>query len=204
MRDFDHGAVYYRVIGEDSGYLYRTGELEEMTHGHGRLVADCARYEFDGPDLIGKWLSLGRRVRRLRVPPTATVERNRPFSQGGCYTFSASEVELLDIIDYSQLMLEIEAACDDAFISLHRIELPPGFRFPKKAWLISLSDVLAVEPLLFPRQLSILRLFDSAICVGRLPNIVDELTANNCLFEGITRLPDARGERQIERCVFRG
>ncbi len=104
---FDHEQLYYRVIGDGGGYCYREGEREIMLSGEGVQVADYPKFEFDDIAKVGKWLQLGDRVRVLRVLPGAEVVTNRPMSQGGCMTYSADQVELLEIIGFDEFLTRL-------------------------------------------------------------------------------------------------
>lgn len=200
---FDHDGVYYRAVGEGvKDYGYRAGEPERMATGRGLVRAESPYFEFDPADRIGARLYLGRQVRRLRVPPDAVVARNVPMSQGGCYTFSADRVELLEIVEFAELMRELDRAGVEAgIVHLARHELPAGFRFPARSTGVILDGCLACDPLDFPAALAHLACWRSALRVGRLPARLDRFEAIQSVFEGL-RGPPAAASSQVEGCAF--
>lgn len=184
--EFDHDQVYYRVLGGPHPYYaYTKGEPEQMANGQGRLTSAEPVYQFELLEKIGNWLFLGDRVRRLRVPRSARVVKNRPMSQGGCYSFSADQVELLDIIDFATLMELLDASPDPArILNIERYEIPAGFAFPRGLEILILDRCLSVTPLAFPDGLHRLALWRCALAVDRWPANVELFEALECAFEG--------------------
>lgn len=183
---FDHSQIYYRVLGGPHPYYaYTEGEPEQMANGRGRLASAEPVYQFERLEKIGQWLFLGDRVRRLRVPRTARVIENRPMSQGGCYSFSADQVELLDELDFATLMKLLDASPSPArLLHIERYELPAGFAFPRGLSIVILDRCLSVTPLAFPDGLHRLALWGCALVVGRWPAAVESFEASKCVFEG--------------------
>jgi hypothetical protein len=201
--DFPGDDVFYRVLGGAPGYLYRPGEAEEMEGPPGSRTAAEPYFEFDPIEDIGRWLTLGHRVRRLRVPTDADVERNSPLSQGGCYRWSASKVELLDVIDIKELARQM--ALSGRQISsfyVERYEFGPTFSFPPKLQYLSIRECLATTPLVFPTVLYSLDVHDSALCVKSFPSEVKALALSRSLFEGTATLPSNCKVRHIDDCDF--
>lgn len=108
MDDFDHDALYYRILGAGDGYMFRTGEPAEIAGTP--KVHDRPFYEFDDLRTIGDWLHLGDRVLVLKIPRDAIVEENTPMSQGGCMAYSSSAVEPVGVLSFADLMRTYDAA----------------------------------------------------------------------------------------------
>lgn len=108
MDDFDHDALYYRILGTGDGYMFRTDEPAEIAANP--KVHDRPFYEFDDLRTIGDWLFLGDRVLVLKIPPDAIVEENTPMSQGGCMAYSSSAVEPVGVLSFADLMRTYDAA----------------------------------------------------------------------------------------------
>lgn len=108
MDDFDHDALYYRILGAGDGYIFRTDEPAEIAGTP--KIHDRPFYEFDDLRTIGGWLHLGDRVLVLKIPRDAIVEENSPMSQGGCMAYSTSTFERVGVITFAELMRTYDAA----------------------------------------------------------------------------------------------
>lgn len=200
------GPFYYRVIGDEkaSGYCYSQGEPAIMATGEGLCVASQPLFEFDELEWVGRWLHLGQKIRRLRIPPEAQVVRSRPMSQGGCYMWRADRVELLDILpDYAALMPVYDATQTTArVLNFQDYLFPSDFRFPKRVHILNLQNCLAVETLHLPDGLERLSIFDSALRIGRLPPVSGGISLWNCFFEGIAATDFKGDDVQMQGCSF--
>lgn len=203
---FDHERIYYRVVGDEkaSGYSYSRGEAAIMATGEGVVIASQPLFEFDDLERVGRWLHLGTSIRRLRIPTEAQVVRSRPMSQGGCYTYRADRVELLEILpDYVALMQAYDATQTTAHIlNFQGYTFPSNFQFPKRVRILTLQACLAVDTLHLPNGLERLSIFDSALRIGRVPPISGEISLWNSFFEGIAATVFMGTEVQIQGCSF--
>jgi hypothetical protein len=209
---FDYNAIYYRVVGTEgrSGYYYDDEEMQEMETSKGLLTAAHPKYEFDSIARIGSWLHLGRAVQQLRIPPTATVITNNPLSQGGCYTWSASSVELLGIISFAELMQSIEAAGvgNHATIVLEQYEFPKPFTFPRSLRSIVLDQCTLHTAIRYPQQLKRMSLsncrFENAQeIIKALPPVVEERwEINNQELAQIHLSLNTKGEVSLSDCYL--
>lgn len=200
---FDFDRIYYRVLGTRPGYIYNQDEPTIVAAGQGLVTAARPIFEFDDLDDVGRWLFLGDRVRRLRVPREATVVRNRPMSQGGCYTWSADRIELLEIVDIAGLMQEYRAAEVEPWV-LHiaAYEFPEGFRFPASVRRLIFTGCLACAPLGLPAAVEQLSVWGSALRIEALPPTLGSFEARDSLFEGLAGPPSSAASVDVEGCVF--
>lgn len=198
--------IYYRVLGDESAsnYIYSQGEPAIMATGEGLVVSSQPLFEFDELEWVGRWLHLGTHIRRLRIPPEAQVVRSRPMSQGGCYSYRADRVELLDILpDYIALMQAYDATqTTPQILNFQGYIFPSNFQFPKCVRMLNLQDCLAVDTLHLPDGLERLSIFDSALRIGRVPPVAGEISLWNCFFEGIAATAFKGTEVQIQGCAF--
>lgn len=200
--DFDFDRVYYRVIGTRPGYMYNQGEPEQIADGAGLVTHDRPYFEFESLAGVGTWMHLGARIRRLRIPRDAVVVRNRPYSQGGCYAWSADRVELLDTLDHAALIREmVDTGTEPHALDLEDLEIPADFRLPIAVGLLFIRDCLACEPLTLPERAYRLDIRDSALRVARFPTELEHFDAHDSLFEDVDGPPPARWSH-VERCTF--
>lgn len=52
---FDHERIYYRVVGDDKGYVYNHGEPAIIADGRGLVTAKEPYFEFDPLERVGRW-----------------------------------------------------------------------------------------------------------------------------------------------------
>ena len=200
---FDFDRTYYRVLGTRPGYIYNQDEPTIVATAQGLVTDARPIFEFDDLDDVGRWLFLGDRVRRLRVPREAMVVRNRPMSQGGCHTWSADRIELLEIVDIAGLMQEYRAAEVEPWVlHLDAYEFPAGFRFPTGVDFLLLEGCLACAPLELPARLERLSVSGSALRIDALPPTLAAFEARDSLFEGLAGPPSAAARVHVGRCVF--
>jgi len=200
--EFDHQQLYYRVIGpvtgDGTGYAYREGEAEIMLSGEGLQVADYPKFEFDDIAHVGKWLQLGSRVRVLRVPASAEVVANRPMSQGGCMTYSADRIELLEVIGFDELLARLTASGrTDAFIDLEQHRFGTSARLPAQCRRLSLYACSAESPLALPRKVEHLFMAECELSLAGIPEDVAELHVRDCILFGIDALPQGTRSHQV-------
>lgn len=202
-QSFDFDRAYYRVIGTRDGYIYNAGEDAVIASESGLVTHARPYFEFEDLKGVGSWLHLGDRVRRLRVPRGATVVINRPFSQGGCYTWSADRVELLDVLDRTALIQEMaEAGAEPSCLFLHEYEFPAGFRFPARVGTLILRGCLACEPLEFPASVFRLAIWGSLVRGGRFPREIELFEAIDSDFEDLEPPALDPSRVHVDGCTF--
>lgn len=197
--DFDHDALYYRVLGDGGDYVHRDREPEQIA---GDAPAhDHPFYEFDDLRRVGRWLFLGDRVLVLRVPPDAQVEENHPMSQGGCMAYSASRIEKLGVLSMAELMRTYDAAgLRPSTLHLAHQTFDDALTLPARGVEgLYLDHCRGHVDLSHVRET--LSLFRCDLEVQRLPGRLSTLRAVDCRFTGVADLPAAE-QRTVKNCTF--
>ena len=160
ISDFNYDTIYYRVIDRDpvnSTYHYDLEEMEIMTTGHGIVKLTTSQFEFDDINRVGRWLYLGKTIRRIKIPPESNVVLNTPFSQGGCYSYGSHCVELLDILtveDFLHLLVSHPQAEDvDLHIAYHHFSHPVAL--PRSLYSLNVTHC-TFSPVAWPADLQCL------------------------------------------------
>ncbi len=138
--NFDHDKVYYQVIQIRAGYEADAEATRIIAEESGFLHSDRPVFEFESLEGIGAWLFLGSSIRRLKIPRGAEVILNSPTGQGNCYRYSSDSVELLEIIDITELLNEMTALQDvQLILNIADYKIPDGFVFPPGTFALHLN-----------------------------------------------------------------